>query len=825
MSDNFLDNDDGIEQVDIVDEMEKSYIDYAMSVIVGRALPDVRDGLKPVHRRILYAMEELGLRADKPTRKSARIVGDVMGKYHPHGDSAIYDSMARMAQDFSTRYPLVDGQGNFGSVDGDSPAAMRYTEAKMSKLTFELLRDINKETVDFTPNFDESLQEPTVLPSRFPNLLVNGSSGIAVGMATNIPPHNLGEVIDATIALMENEKLTSKDLTKYIKGPDFPTGGTIIGKSGMMSAYMTGRGRVKLRAKTEIETLKNGRQHIVITEIPYMVNKAKLVEKIAELVKDKKIIGISDINDYSDRNGMRIVIDLKRDVNAQIILNQLFKYTQLQDTFGVIMLALVDNHPKVLTLKEMLDYYIVYQKEIIIRRTKYDLDKALARAHILEGLIIALDNIDEIISIIRSSYDDAEQRLMVRFELSEIQAKAIVDMRLRRLQGLEREKIDAEYKELEELIKYLNEILASEALVMDIIKKELTEIKERYSDKRRTIFENDTEDFDIEDLIEEEDVVVTITHVGYVKRLAASNYKAQKRGGRGIAAHATRENDFIKHLFMTTTHHYIMFFTNKGKVYRLKTYEIPEAGRTAKGTAIVNLLALDPNEKITAVIPVKEFSENEYLVMATKKGILKKTALTEYDSSRKNGIIGITLAEDDELIEVKFTDGNKNIIIGTVNGYAITFNEQDVRPTGRVSMGVRGIKLTGDDEVIGMDIAEDEKFILTVTENGYGKLTKTDMYPSQNRAGKGVQNYKITKKTGVVRGLCCIDKQENDVMMISDDGTVIRIDAAGISTMGRSTSGVKVMRLDEDIKIATITKVQSADDEDEEELTLLPPSE
>lgn len=824
MSDNFLENNNGIEQVDIVDEMEKSYIDYAMSVIVGRALPDVRDGLKPVHRRILFAMEELGLRADKPTRKSARIVGDVMGKYHPHGDSAIYDSMARMAQDFSTRYPLVDGQGNFGSVDGDSPAAMRYTEAKMSKLTFELLRDINKETVDFTANFDESLQEPTVLPSRFPNLLVNGSSGIAVGMATNIPPHNLGEVIDATIALIEDENLSSKDLTKYIKGPDFPTGGTIIGKSGLMSAYTTGRGRVKLRAKTDIETLKNGRQRIVITEIPYMVNKAKLVEKIAELVKDKKIVGISDINDYSDRNGMKIVIDLKRDVNAQIILNQLFKYTQMQDTFGVIMLSLVDNHPKVLTLKEMLSHYITYQKEIIIRRTKFDLDKALARAHILEGLIIALDNIDEIISIIRSAYDDAEERLMVRFNLSEIQAKAIVDMRLRRLQGLEREKIDAEYKELKELITYLNEILASEALVMDIIKKELTEIKDKYSDKRRTVFENDTEDFDIEDLIEEEDVVVTITHVGYVKRIAATNYKAQKRGGRGIAAHATRENDFIKHLFMTTTHHYIMFFTNKGKVYRLKTYEIPEAGRTAKGTAIVNLLALDPNEKITAVIPVKEFSENEYLVMATKKGILKKTSLTEYDSSRKNGIIGITLAEDDELIEVKFTDGHKNIIMGTVNGYAITFNEQDVRPTGRVSMGVRGIKLSGDDEVIGMDIAEDEKFILTVTENGYGKLTKTDMYPSQNRAGKGVQNYKITKKTGVVRGLCCIDKTENDVMMISDDGTVIRMDAAGISTMGRSTSGVKVMRLDEDIKIATITKVNSAD-EDEEELTLIPPEE
>lgn len=824
MSDNLLNNDEGIEHVDIVDEMEKCYIDYAMSVIVGRALPDVRDGLKPVHRRILFAMEELGLRADKPTRKSARIVGDVMGKYHPHGDSAIYDAMARLAQDFSTRYLLVDGQGNFGSIDGDSPAAMRYTEAKMSKLSFEMMRDINKETVDFTANFDESLQEPSVLPARFPNLLVNGSSGIAVGMATNIPPHNLGEVIDATVALIDEPELTSKDLTKYIKGPDFPTGGIIIGKSGMMSAYTTGRGRVKLRAKTDIEVHKNGRQSIVVTEIPYMVNKAKLVEKIADLVKDKKIVGISDINDYSDRNGIKIVIDLKRDANAQIILNQLFQYTQLQDTFGVIMLALVNNHPMVLTLREMLENYVAHQKEVIVRRTQFDLDKALARAHILEGLIIALDNIDEIISIIRSSYDNAEARLMERFTLSEIQAKAIVDMRLRRLQGLEREKIDAEYKELSELIQYLRDVLASEQMVMDIIKTELLEIKDKYADERRTIFENDTEDFDIEDLIEEEDVVVTITHVGYVKRIPANTYKAQKRGGKGIAAHATRENDFVKHLFMTTTHHYIMFFTNKGKVYRLKAYEIPEAGRTAKGTAIVNLLALDPSEKITAVIPVKEFSNEEYLVMATRKGIIKKTVLSEYDSSRKSGIIGITLSDDDELIEVKFTDGTKNIIMGTKNGYAITFHEGDARPIGRASMGVKGIKLTDDDELIGMDISEEGKFILTVTEDGFGKLTKTDLYPLQNRAGKGVQNYKLTKKTGVVCGLCCIDKDENDVMMISSDGTVIRMDAGGISTMGRSTSGVKVMRLDDDIKIATIAKVSRADEE-EEELTLLDQTE
>ena len=818
MSNNFLNNEDGIEHVDIVDEMEKSYIDYAMSVIVGRALPDVRDGLKPVHRRILFAMEELG---DKQTtRKSARIVGDVMGKYHPHGDSSIYDAMARMAQDFSIRYPLVDGQGNFGSIDGDSPAAMRYTEAKMSKLTMEMLRDINKETVDYASNFDETLKEPVVLPARYPNLLVNGSSGIAVGMATNIPPHNLGEVIDATVALIDDSELTSKDLMKYIKGPDFPTGGIVIGRSGFMSAYTTGRGRIKVRAKTEIVVNKNGRQAIVVTEIPYEVNKAKLVEKIADLVKDKRVLGIADINDYSDRNGIKIVIDLKRDANAQIILNQLFQYTQLQDTFGVIMLALVNNHPVVLTLKEVLENYIKHQIEVIVRRTQFDLDKALARAHILEGLIIALDNIDEIIAIIRGSYNDAEERLMDRFSLSEIQAKAIVEMRLKRLQGLEREKIDIEYKELSDLIEYYRNVLSSEQMVLDIIKTELIEIKDKYGDERRTTFENDTEDFDIEDLIEEEDVVVTITHVGYVKRIPANTYKAQKRGGRGIAAHSTRENDFVKHLFMTTTHHYIMFFTNKGKVYRLKAYEIPEAGRTAKGTAIVNLLALDPSEKITAVIPVKEFSNEEYLVMATRKGIIKKTVLSEYDSSRKSGIIGITLSDDDELIEVKFTDGTKNIIMGTKNGYAITFHESDARSIGRASMGVKGIKLTDDDELIGMDISEEGSYILTVTEDGYGKLTKTEMYPLQNRAGKGVQNYKLTKKTGVVRGLCCIDKEENDVMMISSDGTVIRMDAGGISTMGRSTSGVKVMRLDDDIKIAAIAKVSSTDD-DEDEMTLL----
>lgn len=808
----------GVKAVEFVDEMQKSYIDYAMSVIVGRALPDVRDGLKPVHRRILFAMEDLGVRANSPHRKSARIVGDVMGKYHPHGDASIYDAMARLAQDFSTRYMLVDGQGNFGSVDGDSPAAMRYTEARMTKLTAELLRDINKDTVDFVPNFDESLKEPSVLPGRFPNLLVNGSSGIAVGMATNIPPHNLGEVIDATIALMENEELTAKDLTKYIKGPDFPTGGTIMGKSGLMSAYTTGRGRIKVRAKAEIEQVSNTRQRIVVTELPYMVNKAKLVEKIAELVKDKRINGISDLHDFSDRNGMKIVIDLKRDVNGTIILNQLYKFTQMQDTFGVIMLVLDHNKPKVLNLKEVLDCYIAHQKEVITRRTKFDLDKALARAHILEGYLIALDNIDEIIKIIRSSYDDAEERLMKRFELSDLQAKAIVDMQLRRLQGLEREKIEKEYNELTELIKYLRNVLESDQMVIDIIKTELGEIRDKYADKRRTNFENDTEDIDIEDLIDEEDVVITITHVGYVKRLPSSTYRAQKRGGRGVAAHATRENDFVEHMFMTTTHHYIMFFTNKGKVYRMKAYEIPEAGRTAKGTAIVNILPLEQGEKITAVIPVKEFLDTEYLVMATRNGIVKKTALTEYDSSRKSGIIGINLADDDELIAVKMTDGTKNIILGTQMGYAITFSEEDTRPIGRVSMGVRGIKLADEDKVVGMDIAEENHHILTVTDKGYGKLTKTSLYPIQKRSGKGVQNYKLSKKTGFVCGLCCIDKDENDVMMISNDGVVIRMDAGGISSMGRSTGGVKVMRLDgDDIDIAAIAKVNKEEDLPEEE--------
>lgn len=802
-----------IKDRDIVEEMQTSYIDYAMSVIVGRALPDVRDGLKPVHRRILYAMSELNLTYDKPYRKSARIVGDTMGKYHPHGDISIYDAMVRLAQDFSTRYPLVDGHGNFGSIDGDSQAAMRYTEAKMTKMTGEMLRDIGKETVDYAPNFDETLKEPLVLPSRFPNLLVNGSNGIAVGMATNIPPHNLREVVEAIIALIEDPNIEINDLIKYVKGPDFPTGGIIMGKTGIYNAYTTGRGRIKLRSKTHIEEISKTRQRIVVTEIPYMVNKAKMVEKIADLVRDKKVVGISDIRDESDRNGIRVCIDLRKDVNASIILNQLYKYTQLQDTFSVINLALVDNQPKVLNLKEILVHYLNHQKDIIVRRTEYDLKKAKARAHIVEGLLIALDNIDEIIKIIRASYNDAEEKLMERFDLSEVQAKAIVDMRLRRLQGLEREKLENEYAELLKTIEYLESVLASDELVMSIIKEELTEIKDKYGDERRTAFEVDDEDFDMEDLIEEEDIVVTITHVGYVKRLPASTYKTQKRGGKGVTALSTRENDFVKHLFFTTTHHYIMFFTNKGKVYRLKGYEIPDASRIAKGTAIVNLLALDPGEKITAVIPIKEFKDDEYLVMATRNGVFKKTSLTEYDSSRKNGIVAINLAEDDELIGVSLTDGNQNIILGTHKGLAIKFNEADVRAIGRVSKGVKGISLKEDDHLIGMDIATDNAYVLSVTEKGYGKITKTNLYPTQGRAGKGVLNYKVTKKTGELAGMCVIEKEKDDIMVISIDGTVIRIDTSGISQMGRSTSGVKVMTLDEDVNISTIAKVPSQDEE------------
>lgn len=813
---------DRIKHVNIEEEMKNSYIDYAMSVIIGRALPDVRDGLKPVHRRILYAMSELGLAPEKSFRKSARIVGDVLGKYHPHGDTAVYEAMVRMAQPWSTRYLTVNGQGNFGSIDGDSPAAMRYTEAKMGKIAMELLRDINKETVDFIPNFDESESEPTVLPAKYPNLLVNGSSGIAVGMATNIPPHNLGEIIDGTVAFIDDPEITIDELMKHVKGPDFPTSGIILGKSGIKSAYRTGRGRVKVRGKVEFTTTKKGKKQIIITEIPYMVNKAKLVEKIADLVKDKKVEGISDLRDETDlKIGISIVIDLKRDANETIIINQLYKHTQLQDTFGIIMLALVKNEPKVLNLKEMLFYYIEHQKEIITRRTIFDLKKAEARAHILEGLKIALDHIDEVIKIIRGAADGkiAKVKLIERFMLSDIQAQAILDMRLQRLTGLEREKIEEEYRELLVTIGKLKAILADEQLVLNIIKDELLEIKEKFADKRRTAFDIDVEDFEIEDLIEEEEVVITMTHIGYVKRITADNYRSQKRGGKGITALSTRENDFVEHLFTTTTHHYLMFFTNLGKVYRLKAFEIPEGGRTARGTAIVNLLPLEAGEQIATMIPVKEFTEDKYLIMATKQGIIKKTNLTEYDTSRKNGIIAINLREDDELINVRLVVEDEEIVMGTQSGYAIRFNSEEVRSISRTSIGVRGIDLRKDDVVVGMDIVKKELFVLCVSENGYGKLSASDLYRSQKRGGKGVQTYKVTKKTGKLVGFCVISR-DGEIMMINNQGVVIRLSGNDITAVGRNTQGVRLMKLKPEESIKTISKVYKeapVDDFEEEQ--------
>ncbi|OFV71198.1 DNA gyrase subunit A [Acetobacterium wieringae] len=808
---------DRVKSINIEEEMKTSYIDYAMSVIIGRALPDVRDGLKPVHRRIIFAMSELGLTPDKPFRKSARIVGDVLGKYHPHGDSSVYDAMVRMAQDWSTRYLLVNGQGNFGSVDGDSPAAMRYTEAKMGKITVEMLRDINKETVDFGPNFDESEKEPMVLPSKFPNLLVNGSSGIAVGMATNIPPHNLGEIIDGTMAFIDDPDISIDELMKYVKGPDFPTAGIVLGKSGIKSAYRTGRGRIKVRGKVDVVTTKKGKKQIIITEIPYMVNKSKLVEKIAELVKEKKIEGISDLRDESDlKKGMSIIIDLKRDANETIILNQLYKHTQLQETFGVIMLALVNNEPKVLNLKEILFHYIEHQKEIITRRTIFELKKAEARAHILEGLKIALDHIDEVIKLIRAAADGkaAKEQLIERFKLSEIQAQAILDMRLQRLTGLEREKIEEEYKEIMLTIAKLKAILADGQLVLNIIKEELIEIKEKYGDKRRTSFDIDVEDFEIEDLIKEEEVVITMTHIGYVKRITADNYRSQKRGGKGITALSTRENDFVEHLFTTTTHHYLMFFTNLGKVYRLKAFEIPEGGRTARGTAIVNLLPLEEGEQIATMIPVKEFTADKYLIMATKQGIIKKTDLTEYDTSRKNGIIAINLREGDELINVRLVEQDEEIVMGTQCGYAIRFNSEEVRPISRTSIGVRGIELREDDVVVGMDIVKEELFVLCVSENGYGKLSASDLYRPQKRGGKGVQTYKVTKKTGELVGFCVISR-DGEIMMINNQGVVIKLEGNDISAVGRNTQGVRLMKLSPDESIATISKVYKEDPVDD----------
>ena len=821
---------DRVRDVNIEDEMKNCYIDYAMSVIIGRALPDVRDGLKPVHRRILYAMSQTGMTPDKPFRKSARIVGEVLGKYHPHGDSAVYDAMVRMAQDFSTRYMTVQGQGNFGSIDGDGAAAMRYTEARLSKIAMEMLRDINKETVDFVPNFDESEKEPMVLPSRFPHLLVNGSQGIAVGMATNIPPHNLGEVIDGVTAYIDNPDIELSELMTKIKGPDFPTGGVILGKAGIREAYATGRGRIKIRSKVEIVERKRGKTQIVVSELPYMVNKAKLIEKIADLVKEKRVEGITDIRDETDlKKGIHIVIDLKRDANATIILNQLYKYTQLQDTFGINMIALVDGQPKVLSLKEVLGHYVSYQEEIITRRTKFELKKAEARAHILEGLRIALDNIDEVISIIRSSADAkiAKTRLVERFALTEIQAQAILDMRLQRLTGLEREKIEEEYAELMAKIKEYKAILADERLVLGIIKDELNEIKNKYGDARRTSFDIDTDTLDVEDLIEEEEVVITMTHVGYIKRIAADTYRAQNRGGKGISALSTRENDFVEHLFITSTHDYLLFFTNKGKFYRLKAYEIPEAGRTARGTAIVNILQLDPDESITTMLQVKSFDNDKYLLMATKRGIIKKSALSDYDTSRKNGVIGINLKEDDELIRVRIIDGSEDVVIGTHLGYAIRFKSEDVRAMGRTSMGVRGIGLRADDEAVGMDVLTGGDYILCVAEKGYGKLTKDSEYRIQGRGGKGIQTYRCTPKTGYLVGFCVLE-DGGELMMINNEGVVIKLRGDDISKVGRSTQGVRLMRLKGEERIVTICKVNQDKDlndnpEEDSQISMLNP--
>ena len=791
---------------DIEKEMRVAYIDYAMSVIVSRALPDVRDGLKPVHRRILYAMHEDGITADKPYRKCANTVGSVLGRYHPHGDSSVYDAMVRMAQDFTMRYPLIDGHGNFGSVDGDSPAAMRYTEARMSKISQYMLSDIEKNTVDFMPNYDDRLQEPTVLPARIPALLVNGSSGIAVGMATNIPPHNLKEVVDGIIKIIDEDDVTNEDLMQVIKGPDFPTGATILGIEGIKQAYTTGKGKITMRAEAEIEEMSGNRQRILVTSLPYQVNKAKLVKAISDLVKEKKIEGISEVRDESDRKEKtRVVIELKRDANAQVILNQLYKHTQMQETFGAIMLALVDGEPKILTLKEMLECYINHRKEVILRRTKFDLDKALARAHILEGLKIALDNIDEVIEIIRSSYDDPKERLMERFGLSDVQAQAILDMRLKTLSGLQREKIEEEYNELMKLIAHLRDILASEKLVFDIIKEELIEVKNKFGDERQTKIVAAEGEFVVEDLIKEEQTVVALTHFGYIKRMPIDTYKSQRRGGKGITGIATREEDFVKQIFTASTHDTILFFTNKGKLYKLRGFEIPEAGRTAKGTAIVNLLSLDPGEKVSAVIPIQNFAEGKYLLMATKHGLIKKTALSEYNSSRKTGLQGITLKEDDELIAVRLTDGQDNVVLVSKNGMCITFDEKDVRPIGRVSQGVIGIRLEEDDEVIGMEsvIAGGKATLLAITENGFGKRTELDEYRVQIRGGKGVITYKITQKTGKLVGVR-IANDEDDVMLITDTGTIIRLKVKDISVLGRSTQGVTLMRTSDGGKVVSI---------------------
>ncbi len=800
--------------IDIESEMKKSFIDYAMSVIIDRALPDVRDGLKPVHRRILYTMFTSGFTPDKPYRKSVATVGEALKSFHPHGDAAVYDSLVRMAQDFSLRHPLVDGHGNFGSRDGDAAAAMRYTEARLAKISMEMLADINKDTVDFKPNFDEHEVEPVVLPSRFPNLLVNGSSGIAVGMATNIPPHNLGEVIDGICAVIDNSEITIDELMKYIKGPDFPTAAKIIGKKGIRDAYRTGRGRLVVRSEATIEEMHGNRHRIIISEIPYLVNKARLIEKIAELVKDKRLEGISFLQDESGREEpVRIVIELKRDANPGVVLNQLYKNTQLQETFSVNMVAIVPTEdklyePRTLNLRQAIDYYIVHQEDVIRRRTKFELDKAEARAHILEGLKIALDHLDEVIKIIRNSKTEAlaKEGLSERFGFSEKQAQAIVDMRLGRLTGLEREKLENEYNELLEKIKYYREILANEILVHQIIKDELNVLKDKYANDRRTKIEIDEDEIDIEDLIQEEESVITMTHFGYVKRLPADTYKSQRRGGKGIIGLSTREEDFVKNLFVTSTHNFIMFFTNKGRVYRLKAYEIPEAGRQAKGTAIVNLLQLDGDEKVTTVIPIQEYTEGLYLVMATRNGLVKKTDLMEYDSIRKGGLAAVTLRENDELIDVKLTDGNQDIMLSTVNGMAIRFNETDARPIGRVSQGVKGIELDDGDYVIGMEVVTDNTTLLVVTENGFGKRTDLEEYKVQTRGGKGVLTYRITEKTGKSIGMMLVS-EEDDIILISSDGSIIRMKVNEISILGRATQGVTLMRMSEGNNVVSMARM------------------
>ena len=810
--------DQNIIQHEIHDEMKESYIDYAMSVIVGRALPDVRDGMKPVHRRILYGMSQLGVTPDKPYKKSARIVGEVMGKYHPHGDSSIYNAMVRMAQDFSMRYPLVDGHGNFGSIDGDGAAAQRYTEAKMSYFSLQMLRDIEKNTVDFAPNFDGEEKEPVVLPSRYPNLLVNGSNGIAVGMATSIPPHNLTEVIDATVKIIDDPEATVEDLIKIVQGPDFPTGAQILGKSGIRDAYRTGTGKIKVRAVCEIEETKKGRLQIIVSEIPYAVNKARLIEKIADLIKDKRIDGISDIRDESNREGMRIVIELKRDANPQITLNQLYKHTQMQDNFSCIMIALVDGQPKLLNLYDMLSEYIKFQKEVVTRRTQFDLEKAEARAHILEGLRIALDNIDEIIKIIRNSYNDAKEKLMERFGLSAIQAQAILDMRLARLQGLEREKLDKEYSELMDRIAYYRAILSDEAMLMGVIKAELLEVRDKWGDERRTKLSPDASDFEDEDLIEEENVAVTLTHLGYIKRVPADTYKAQRRGGKGIMGITTRDNDFVKDLIMTSTHDYLMFFTNTGKAHKLKAFEIPEASRTARGTPAVNFLSLMQRERITALIPVKEFAEDKYLIAVTKQGTIKKTSLSEYNTNRTSGIIAIKLKDDDRLIDVKQTTGSNSVIIVTKKGKCICFSEEDVRAMGRIAGGVRAIKLDKDDEVVSMSLVDPEQELLVVTENGYGKRTPVKEYKIQVRGGKGLLTYDKSKfkKTGALIGAMVVDK-DDEVLLINSEGIIIRIRANEISELGRATQGVKIMKVQDETKIVAMAKVIKGEDETSED--------